>query len=239
MEKDKSENLNREAAYSEKTRGEKTKVCFIDSGVGGYATYLAFCNLLFRRDSKSFELFYFADALNSPYGAKPKTEIVSDLCAVVCKLQNQYKIKNFVLACNTATACAIDLLRANFPNLQFFGIEPAIKPALKTGQKTLVMLTTATFFNSRLVKRFKDDRNLYFLPLTSVAHEIDEKLNDQEALNALTQRVLRPYVNKGIKNVVLGCTHYNFLRPYIKRALGDVIFFEPSLAVATRVYLLL
>lgn len=238
MEKHKSENLNGEAGDSEKTRSEKRKVCFIDSGVGGYVTYLAFCDLLFRRGGKNFELFYFADALNSPYGAKSQKQIASVLCAAVCKLQSQYGIKTFVLACNTATACAIDLLRVNFPNLQFFGIEPAIKPALKSGQKTLVMLTTATFFNSRLVKQFKDDRNLFFLPLTSVAREIDDKLNAPETLNALTQRILRPYINKGIKNVVLGCTHYNFLRPYIKRTLGNVRFFEPSLAVATRVYLL-
>lgn len=207
----------------------------MDSGVGGYATYLAFCELVVKEQRDCPQIYYFADFYNSPYGSKTKQQIVKIVCNNVITLNKRYGITTFVLACNTATACAIDFLRKKFPNFMFFGIEPAIKPALANCGRTLVMMTTATYFSSKYVYKFIGQGGIYFLPLTFVAREIDKRINNNESLDELMTKCLSSFVNKGIQNVVLGCTHYNFLVPSIKRILGNVKFFEPSLAVAQHI----
>lgn len=242
------------------------KICFIDSGVGGYITYLSFCeefikkNMSNARKSKIFvgfnsqngvknnsinkkndknqktsvELFYFADALNSPYGAKDKKQIEKILFKLVRKLRKKYDISVFVLACNTATACAISKLRKTFKNNKFIGVEPAIKPAIATSGKVLVMLTSGTYFYSKYVRQYLSNADIYFLPLTNLAKEIDLHLKDEKYLSTITEKILFPFIDKGINKVVLGCTHYNFLIPHIKKIFPNTTFFEASNAVAKR-----
>ena len=211
-------------------------ICFMDSGVGGYATYLAFCALVAKNNRKfDLNLLYFADFFHSPYGSKSRSEICDLMCRNVEKILKTYSIDIFVLACNTATACAIKTLRARFPSVKFVGVEPAIKQAAATSENTLVLTTTATYYYSSYVRSYLDNDKIYFLPLTSIARDIDTHINDAEFLLHLTHQLLAPYLCHNIKNVVLGCTHYNFLAPHILSLLPAVRLYEPSRAVARQI----
>ena len=212
-------------------------ICFMDSGVGGYATYLSFCHLLAKNNCETqLQLFYFADFFHSPYGSKTRNAICDLMCRNVEKLLKTYGIDIFVLACNTATACAIKTLRARFPSTKFVGVEPAIKQAVATKENTLVLTTTATYFYSAYVRSYINNDKIYFLPLTSVARKIDAHIDDDQYLLRTTRHLLAPYLRHNIKNIVLGCTHYNFLAPHILSLFPNARLYEPSRAVARQIF---
>jgi len=294
-------------------------ICFMDSGVGGFATYLAFCDIVVKKNCKlNMNLFYFADFSHSPYGSKSRDEICLLMCRNVEKLLKLNAIDIFVLACNTATACAIKTLRARFPSAKFVGVEPAIKQATAINKNTLVLTTTATYLYSSYVRSYIDNKNnidknhnqtikskgkaleindakenntrknnfkdndakknndkksdnkennisqnniylssnkkndddknngekignskIFFLPLTSIARNIDAHLDDAKYLSHLTRQLLAPYLCHNITNVVLGCTHYNFLAPHILALLPTARLCEPSRAVARQIFSLI
>ena len=221
-------------------------ICFMDSGVGGYATYLAFCDLIAKNEYKSkLNLLYFADFAHSPYGSKSRKEICNLLCRNVESLFKAHAIDIFVLACNTATACAIKELRARFPSIKFVGVEPAIKQATASSKSVLVLTTSATYFHSAYIHSHinkggnnnrKSNAKIYFLPLTSTARKIDTHINDLKYLSYLAQQLLAPFIPHNIRNIVLGCTHYNFLAPHILALFPNAHLFEPSRAVARQVF---
>jgi len=104
-------------------------VGFFDSGVGGLCVREAF-----RRVCPQEDTVYIADSKNCPYGNRPPSEIVRLAKAHVRTLVGRYACKMVVVACNTATAAAIDALRSARPDFPFIGIEPAIKPAALRSQ---------------------------------------------------------------------------------------------------------
>ncbi len=190
-----------------------------DSGVGGTSIWKEIHSLLPNEDT-----IYLADSKNAPYGHKSQKEIQS------LSIKNTEKLialgsKIIVVACNTATTNAIDFLRKNY-DLPFIGIEPAIKPAaLKTKTKQIGILATKGTLQSSL---FTKTSELYANQI-NVIEVIGEGLvpivennliNNPETL-MLLQKFLDPMIKANIDYLVLGCSHYPYLIPQIKKLLPE------------------
>jgi len=192
-----------------------------DSGIGGTSIWKEVVKLLPNEST-----IYLADSKNAPYGEKSPDEII----ALSVKNTNYLiskECKLIIVACNTATTNAIDYLRKNY-TIPFIGIEPAIKPAAllsKTG--AIGILATKGTLSSKL---FEKTTKEYTKNITTIEQDgeglvplIEEgKLNSPE-LNQLLSTYLKPMLKFNIDHLVLGCTHYPYLIPEIKKILGENI----------------
>ena len=198
---------------------EKTDyIGVFDSGVGGISVLR---ELIACMPNERF--LYFGDSANAPYGTKPKEQI-RQLALNNAKLLMDYNVKAIVVACNTATAMAIDLLRQTYPDTIIIGIEPAIKPAVRQfPQGTLaIMATPATLQGEklqRLMAQNPHDR-LLKIPAPGMVELVEAGLSDRAQMDDFLHNLLDPYVGK-LDGLVLGCTHYPFAVQSIRRVLGD------------------
>jgi glutamate racemase len=194
---------------------------FFDSGVGGTSIWKE----VLRRLPKEHTI-YLSDRENAPYGEKSKDQIIA-LCIKNTEFLLQKNCKIIVVACNTATTNAIDYLRSNY-NIPFIGIEPAIKPAaLNTKTKKIAILATKGTLNSTLFEKTssiinKDIQVQETIGKGLVALIEDGKLHSKE-MTSLLSSYLKPMVTNNIDSLVLGCTHYPYLIPQIKKIIGDRI----------------
>lgn len=205
-----------------------------DSGVGGLSIWKELNELLPDEST-----IYLADTKYAPYGEKTKQEII-DLCVKNTDLLLVKGCKLIVVACNTATTNAISYLRANY-SVPFIGIEPAIKPAaLKTKTKKIGVLATKGTLSSAL---FHDTADLYADEIeiieqkgTGLVSLIENGyLNSKETFELL-QQYLNPMVSENIDYLVLGCTHYPFLIPQIRKIIPkDICIVDSGAAVALQV----
>lgn len=183
------------------------KVGLIDSGWGGLSVLATLWNLC-----GSTEFCYLADLKNSPYGSKSKDEILSFSIQAVDALEKQ-GCTAFLFACNTATSSAVQYLRSN-RNFPIFGMEPAIKPAVLENPKEKIAIL-ATEFTLReekfqnLIKQLPGDNTLVSISCEGLATSIDK--GDLEASWKFLQARLNDF-ESDYKVVVLGCTHYVFLK---------------------------
>lgn len=211
------------------------KVGFFDSGVGGLCILNAF-----RRLCPQVATEYIADTKNCPYGNKPPEEI-RKLSEVNVKKLIKAGCGMIVVACNTATAAAIDYLRAKYSNIPFIGLEPAIKPAAQKSKTGIVgVLATAGTFHGRLYNETKAKFASNTTVLAVVADEFVEaveKLYRGEVrlddLEPIVRRRIEPLLKAGCDKIVLGCTHFPHLKPLIEQVCGekaDVL--DPAPAVA-------
>lgn len=192
-----------------------------DSGVGGTSIWKEVIKILPNENT-----IYLADSANAPYGEKNKQAIIN-LCIKNTEFLLSKGCKLIIVACNTATTNAIDYLRANY-NIPFIGIEPAIKPAAlysKTG--AIGILATKGTLTSTL---FEKTAQTYTKNINTIRQDgeglvpLVEKgdLNSTELTNLLT-RYLQPMLDHNIDHLVLGCTHYPYLIPAIKKIVGNKI----------------
>ena len=223
------------------------KVGFFDSGIGGTCILRAFKKLC-----PNEETVYIADSKNCPYGNKPTEEIIRLSEANVKKLLKK-NCKMIVIACNTATAAAIDYLRAKYPEIPFVGLEPAVKPAaLRSKTGVVGVLATAGTFHGRLYNETKAKfaKNVTVLAVqadefvTEVEKayrglgvlEVLEKLEDLEhlvRLEPVVRRRIEPLLKAGADKIVLGCTHFPHLKSVIEKVCaGRAEVIDPSDAVA-------
>lgn len=190
-----------------------------DSGIGGLSVLRHVRTLL-----PDEELIYFADSGFAPYGEKPEDVIVARALAIaefLLKLQ----VKAIVVACNTATAAAIAGLRARYPQLQVVGVEPGLKPAAAQTQTKVVgvLATGSTLASSKflaLQEQTASASGVRFLPqaCTGLASQIEKgELNSRETAS-MVQRYVAPLLAQNADTLVLGCTHYPFVRPLIEQA---------------------
>lgn len=210
-------------------------VGFFDSGVGGRCILEAF-----RRICPDEETRYIADSENCPYGNRPEEEITALSDACVRRLLAE-KCKLIVVACNTATAAAIDYLREKYPDVPFVGLEPAVKPAVLNSKSAVVaILATQGTFNGRLYRettaRFAKDT----VVIAEVADEFVTMVERGETsgaeAEAAVRRRIEPLIAAGADHIVLGCTHFPHLKELIaKVADGRAEIVDPSDAVARRV----
>lgn len=202
-----------------------------DSGVGGLSIWKEVTTLL------PFEnTIYLADSVNAPYGEKSKDEIIQ-LCIKNTEKLIQLGCKLIVVACNTATTNTIQLLRGTY-NIPFIGIEPAIKPAaLQTKTNTIGILATKGTLNSSLfaetAKKYMDGIKVIEKVGKGLVPLIETNQIDSTEMTSLLNEYINPMLQNNIDCLVLGCTHYPFLIPQIKKISGDTInIIDSGLAVA-------
>ena len=193
---------------------------FIDSGLGGLSVLKEAIKIMPHED-----FIYYGDSLNAPYGTKSVDEIRDLTFAIVDKLL-KLGIKGLAVACNTATSAAVRQLRIMYPDLTIVGIEPAIKPAVESnhGGEILVMATPMTIkqekFN-RLLDSYKDRAKIIPVSCKGLMEFVEHGNLNGSFLEAYFNETLVPYLNDTTETIVLGCTHYPFLRPYLKEFLGE------------------
>ncbi|MGN0832396.1 MAG: glutamate racemase [Kiritimatiellia bacterium] len=213
-------------------------VGFFDSGIGGTCVLNAF-----RRLCPNEATVYVADSANCPYGNKSPQEIVRLAERSVRKLLRR-NCKLIVVACNTATAAAIDYLRAKYPAVPFVGIEPAVKPAaLRSRTGVVGVLATAGTFGGRL---YNETKARFAKNVTVIAAVADEFVDIVERrcgnrgrapgaaqIEAIVRAKIEPLLKAGADKIVLGCTHFPHLKPFIEQVCaGRAEILDPSEAVA-------
>lgn len=179
---------------------------------------------------------YLADSANAPYGEKPAEEIVRLSIKNTEKLL-QMGAKIIVVACNTASTNAIQKLRSSY-SVPFIGIEPAIKPAaLQTKSKCIGILATKGTLSSALFARTSDlyskDIKVVEVVGKGLVQEIEQGNKDSYEVEAMLQELLQPMLAAGIDHLVLGCSHYPYLIPTLKKILpSEVEIIDSGMAVA-------
>lgn len=208
------------------TNTDSRPIGVFDSGVGGISVLKA---LVQRLPNERF--IYYGDSANAPYGVKSREEILSLSRSALNKLLS-FDVKAVVIACNTATAAAAEVLRAEHEDLPILGVEPAIRPAAFCGKHptVLIMATPMTLKMDKfktLEKELSDLAQFLTLPCPGLVELIEQGLDDQETLCAFLQELLAPHLKNPPKAVVLGCTHYPFIKPLLKRFFPeDTAFFD-------------
>ncbi|NLM52928.1 MAG: glutamate racemase [Firmicutes bacterium] len=205
---------------------QEKPIAFFDSGAGGL-TVLA----LAARMLPAENFLYFGDTANAPYGSKDKEEVRA-LSLQAAELLVEKGCKALVVACNTATSAAVDLLREKF-TLPVIGMEPAIKPALAEGGKVLVMATPLTLRE----KKFRQLYNRYatatdevtLLPCPGLVELIEQGIISGPALENVLTKLFSEVNTKEITTVVLGCTHYLFIKATLQKMLPGVKFIDGNL----------
>lgn len=191
---------------------------FIDSGIGGITTL---CKTMELLPCESY--IYLADFSSMPYGNKPREFILARTVDNCYTLLNR-GCKAIVVACNTATNVGISFLRNYDTFLSkciYVGLEPAVMPAVRSGaKKILVLVTEATAKQSkfrRLIYDYSD--RLIISPQPRLASEIEHTIGNSDKLDALLKEVMEPFPD--VDAVVLGCTHYVFLKDCFARLYGE------------------
>lgn len=202
-------------------KSNNSPIGIFDSGIGGTSIWKEITNLLPYEDT-----IYLADSKNAPYGDKSKDEIIQ-LCIKNTEHLINKNCKLIVVACNTATTNAIQILRKNYP-IPFIGIEPAIKPAaLKTKSNRIGILATKGTLNSELFEKTSNTLDKEIIIEEIIGEGLVElieqgRIESQEMKNLLTSYLV-PLLEKGIDCLVLGCTHYPYLTTKIREILGTKI----------------
>jgi glutamate racemase len=203
-----------------------------DSGVGGISVLRAV-----RGQMPDESVIYFGDQGHIPYGPRPMGQI-RNFSEAITKFLLERNSKIIVVACNTASAAALKYLREKFPNVQFVGMEPAVKPAAEHTQtgKVGVLATPATFqgaLYASVVERFANEVELVQNTCPGLVQQIEQGNLSGDETRRILEHALLPMLEKNIDTVVLGCTHYPFVIPLIQKIVGaDVRVIDPAPAVA-------
>ena len=190
-----------------------------DSGVGGISVLRQLRKLM--PDEK---YIYFGDSANAPYGTRPTEEVRALTLAAAEKLMAEYPVKALVVACNTATAAGIENLREKYPDLIVIGIEPALKLAVdRHPAGTIgVMATQVTLREEKfdhLMHRFDSTCQVVKIPAPGLVELIESGCGDTEEAQIFLHNLLDGIVGK-LDALVLGCTHYPFVKRNISAILG-------------------
>lgn len=205
-----------------------------DSGVGGLSVFKEIYNQL--PDNK---YIYVSDNGYCPYGPRPREEVISRAVSITDYLISK-GAKLIVVACNTATAAAIEYLRENY-SIPFVGMEPAIKPAAIHSKSAVVgVLATKGTFKGELYLKTSSKFASNVQVLEQVGEGLVELVENGEVHSpqaySLLTKYLEPMLEKGADHIVLGCTHYPFLTDVIKDIVGDRMqIINPAPAIAKRV----
>ncbi len=203
-----------------------------DSGIGGLSVLREIHHLL-----PAHPTLYVADQGHLPYGPRSNAEILAFSEAITRYLIEQ-GARVVVIACHTASAAALYTLRERYPHVPFVGMEPAVKPAAERTRSGVVgVLSTETTARGALYKRVLQRYARGVRVITQVAPDLvqiaEEQSQHTPAGRAVLERTLRPLMNAGADEVVLGCTHFPFLAAAIQEIVGEnVALVDPGPAVA-------
>lgn len=203
-----------------------------DSGVGGLSIWRQVVHAL-----PSESLFYVADQANVPYGHRSADEIQANSLGIADHLVAQ-GCKAIVVACNTASAVALEPLRQRFPQLPILGLEPAVKPAVQLTRSGVVgvMATPATFQGQlyrATVGRYATAVHVVEQVCVGLAELVEQGDLEGPDCDARLMGYLQPMLDAGADTIVLGCTHYPFVIESIRRLVGPAMaVLDPAPAVA-------
>ena len=206
-----------------------------DSGVGGLSVLRSI-----RRLQPEQPILYFADQSHVPYGPRSLEEVRQFSEAITHFLLDR-GAKLIVVACNAASAAALQYLRETFPGVPFVGMEPAVKPAAETSHtgRVGVLATPATFqgaLYASVVERFARNVTLLQHTCPGLVNQIERGELDTLLTRQILEQALHPMLEQGIDTIVLGCTHYPFVIPLIQEIAGDTVrVIDPAPAVARQV----
>lgn len=206
-----------------------------DSGVGGLSVLREMRGLLPAED-----LIYVGDQAHVPYGLRDMQEI-QQLTKGVTRFLLDQDCKLIVIACNTASAAGLNLMREKYPQVPFVGMEPAVKPAAEqTHSGKVGVLATPTTFSGQLyasvVERFAHDVQLFTSTSPGLVAQIEKGNLDTPKTRKILEQALLPMLQEGVDTLVMGCTHYPFVIPAIERiTAGKARVIDPAPAVARQV----
>lgn len=190
-----------------------------DSGLGGLSVLAALVEALPRAD-----FIYYADTAHVPYGSKSETHIEGRVLAIGKHLVDA-GCGMLVVACNTATAAAVQALRAAHPGMAVVGVEPGIKPAAQESRsgRISVLATEATARSQRLKRLILEHAGkveVFVEPCPGWATHVEMLQLDDPALAHDVRARVEPLLDRGVDRIVLGCTHYSFLAPLLREVAG-------------------
>lgn len=202
-----------------------------DSGVGGISV-LQHIHALLPYE----QLFYVADSRHAPYGSKTPQEIQSRCFAIADFLIGK-GVKAIVVACNTATAAAIDSMREKYP-LPIIGMEPAVKPAAAASKNGVigVLATMGTLKSAQfagLLESYGRNVKVVTQGCIGLVERIERGELSTQGTRQLLEQYCQPLLSEGADTIVLGCTHYPFVKPLIQQIVGEnVTLIDTGAAVA-------
>lgn len=209
---------------------------FFDSGVGGVSVLHAA-----RRLMPNEHYLFYGDNLNAPYGPRPLEQIRALSAAGIEKLLER-DVKAVVIACNTATSAYAEIIRSQRPDLIIVGMEPALKPAhfARHGGQVIVLATDATL----RLQKFERLMVLYgrdVIPVVGrgLVELVEGGKADAPEAEAQLRDLLAPYADRQIDAIVLGCTHFPFLRGPVQRLFPGAELFDGLEGTAQRLRSLL
>ena len=207
----------------------KRTIGVFDSGFGGVSALIAL-----KRVLKNEHYIYFADNLNAPYGLKSNREIIN-FSLDICNFLIEKNAKVIVIACNTATSAAIETLRNQY-SIPIIGMEPALKPALSLGGKTVILGTNATLRNKKLrnlIKSLNPKEDIALIDASKLVSYVENFQTETKEFKNMLRKMLSYQLDA--KNIVLGCTHFLFFRDQISEILPNAIIIDGHLGTANRV----
>lgn len=210
-----------------------------DSGVGGLSVLGEIERLL-----PDESLLYVADTGHMPYGEK-SPEFIRERCVQVAQFFREQGAKALVLACNTATVAAVADLRQRYPDWPIVGMEPAVKPAAAATRSGIVgvLATTGTLRSAKfvaLLDRFANEVHVITQPCPGLVELIETGDLYSPELRLLLQGYVQPLLAAGCDTLILGCTHYPFLKPLLATLVpADVVLVDTGAAVARQLQRLL
>ena len=214
-------------------------VGIFDSGVGGLSVLAEI-----RQRLPNESLLYVADSAHVPYGEK-SAEFILERSARISDFLLAEGAKALVVACNTATAAAVAELRQRYPQLPIVGMEPAVKPAAAATRSGVVgvLATTGTLKSARfaaLLDRFAADVRVVTQPCPGLVEQIEAGELQGPATRELLAGFVAPLLAEGCDTLILGCTHYPFVKPLLRELLpAQVSLIDTGAAVARQLQRLL
>lgn len=204
----------------------------MDSGVGGLSIFREIRQRLPHED-----ILYFADSGNCPYGVRPPAEI-RDLAESAAAFLLEQGAKALVIACNTASTAAVAYLRQLWPHIPIVGMVPAVKPAARmTTTGTIGVLATEATGKAPVlldvIDRFASDVKVLIAAPPGLVEAVEEGRAESPETIAVLRKTVEPMLAQGADALVLGCTHFPFLRPALESILqGRMLLIDSGEAVA-------
>ncbi|MDD0841661.1 glutamate racemase [Pseudomonas sp. Gutcm_11s] len=210
-----------------------------DSGVGGLSVLREI-----RARLPEESLLYVADSGHVPYGEK-SAEFIRERSQRIAEYLREQGAKALVLACNTATAAAVADLRARYPELPIVGMEPAVKPAAAATRSGVVgvLATTGTLKSAKfaaLLDRFANDIRVVTQPCPGLVEQVEAGELDSPHTRELLRGWVKPLLEEGCDTLILGCTHYPFIKPLLRELVPETVrLVDTGAAVAKQLQALL
>ncbi|MBS6600495.1 MAG: glutamate racemase [Clostridium sp.] len=195
---------------------------FFDSGVGGLSVLKEAIKLMPNEN-----YIYFGDSKNAPYGVK-NVDDVKELTYNAFNLLREKGAKAVVVACNTATSAAVADLRKDYKDIPIVGIEPALKPAVELNRDgaIVIMATPMTLREKKfgnLMNKYNGGKEIIPMPCAGLVEFIESGDLDGDDLKDYLKDKFSEFKGQKIGSVVLGCTHYPFVRKAIQETIGNNI----------------